>query len=79
MRWSDDPEIRGKLSNVICLCKFHDTLFEIGYISLSDDFQLLKRNPNNSETINLILNNTLNFRMPQNFSPSVEYLSRHRQ
>ncbi|NJN96960.1 MAG: hypothetical protein HC875_24125 [Anaerolineales bacterium] len=41
-RWADDHEARGNLSNVICLCKFHDSLFEDGYLSLSDDYKVLK-------------------------------------
>jgi hypothetical protein len=29
--WAEAPEARGMLSNVICLCQFHDVLFEQGY------------------------------------------------
>jgi Predicted restriction endonuclease len=41
--WAQAPEARGLLSNVLCLCRFHDILFEQGYWSLTDDFILLRK------------------------------------
>jgi putative restriction endonuclease len=39
-RWSDEPELRGDLSNGICLCLMHDKAFETGLFTLSNDFKV---------------------------------------
>jgi hypothetical protein len=77
-KWADDPEGRGDLSNIICLCKFHDALFEFGYFSLSDDFQILKEVNNGSQTVKLFLDLTEQFRLPQKYLPASKYLQKHR-
>ena len=41
--WAQAAEHRGDLSNVICLCRIHDALFEAGYWSLDDSFGVLKK------------------------------------
>ncbi|MCG3208397.1 MAG: hypothetical protein FOGNACKC_02001 [Anaerolineae bacterium] len=78
-RWTDDIEGRGDLSNVICFCKFHDSLFELGYFALSDKYQILKKNNCESQLINLILNLTEQFRLPEKYLPASKYLHRHRE
>ena len=77
-RWADDLEGRGDLSNVTCMCKFHDALFEFGYFSLSDDYQILKKQNTTSQTINLLLDITDEFRLPRRYLPGSKYLRRHR-
>ena len=77
-RWADDLKGRGDLSNVICLCRFHDTLFEFGYFSLSDDYQILKKQDTQSQTIGLLLDSTEEFRLPHKHLPASEYLQKHR-
>lgn len=79
VRWADAPEIRGNLSNVICLCRFHDSLFEIGYISLTDDLQVIKKNAGDSKTIELSLITAERFRSPVSYTPRPEFLRKHRQ
>lgn len=37
-RWVDEPELRGELTNGLCLCVFHDKAFEMGYFTLDKDF-----------------------------------------
>lgn len=78
-RWTDDIEGRGNLSNVICFCKFHDALFELGYFVLSDDYQVLKKSDYGSQMINLVLSLTEQFRLPARHLPAPEYLQRHRK
>ena len=78
-RWSDDPDARGKLSNVICLCRFHDALFEEGYFSLSDDYRVLKSPDVQSNTIALVLGCTSSFCAPATHPPAAEYLHKHRK
>lgn len=77
-RWGDDPEGRGDLTNVICLCKFHDALFETGYISFSDDLHVLTSDAARGEIVSAILRKTKSFRAPLSFSPSFDYLRKHR-
>lgn len=35
-RWSDVPELRGEVSNGLCLCLMHDRAFEYGYFTIDD-------------------------------------------
>jgi len=76
--WAEAPEVRGLLSNVICLCRFHDVLFEQGYWSLSDDYTVLKKGQLNSHTIASLLENTLKFRKPHQHCPAASFLRQHR-
>lgn len=76
--WADLPETRGLLSNVICLCRFHDVLFECGYWSLSDDLVVLRKAKQQSRTITTLLTDATNFRRPFNHPPELLFLSWHR-
>ncbi len=77
VRWADDPLARGNLNNVMCLCRFHDTLFEYGYFSLSDDYHVVKKEPD-SEVVARLLALTHSFRPPMAFPPSPKFLQAHR-
>jgi len=77
--WAEDPETQGLLSNIICLCKFHDALFENGYLSLADDFSVLKKSDQISRIIAMLLDNTVRFRKPSEHPPKAEFLRRHRR
>jgi len=76
--WSEAPEHRGNLSNVICLCRFHDVLFEYGYWSLGDDYRILKREQIASVAVRTVLDLAREFRTPVAFPPAAELLLRHR-
>jgi predicted restriction endonuclease len=39
-RWSDNEELRGELSNGLCLCLLHDKAFELGLFFLDDLFRV---------------------------------------
>ncbi len=78
-RWADDPEASGDFSNVICLCRFHDALFEHGYLSLSDDLTVLRKNDGGSRTVALNLEIAEKFQPPPSYPPSPVYLRKHRQ
>ncbi len=39
-RWSDEPDLRGEVSNGLCLCLIHDKAFEIGIFTLTDDHKV---------------------------------------
>jgi len=78
VRWADDDDARGDLTNLICLCKFHDPLFEQGYIAFTNELQILKKD-STSNTVSLNLDAAMEFRMPFRFPPAAEYLRRHRQ
>ena len=76
--WAEAPEARGKLSNVLCLCQFHDVLFEQGYWSLADDFTLRRKAQLRSRTIASLLDCTLQFRRPHDHPPASDFLRQHR-
>lgn len=77
-RWADDPDARGDLSNIICLCKFHDTLFEVGYFSFTDELKLLVKDEHYSKTVKLNIDAIQDFRLPQHNSPNPVFLKKHR-
>jgi putative restriction endonuclease len=76
--WAEAPEARGMLSNVICLCQFHDVLFEQGYWSLADDFTVLRKSALRSRTIASLLDHALQFRRPHDHPPAASFLRQHR-
>ena len=41
--WSEDADARGRLDNVICLCRPHDALFETGFWSLDRHLDVTRR------------------------------------
>nr|WP_290226606.1 HNH endonuclease [Trichocoleus desertorum] len=78
VRWADSRLLRGKLSNVICLCRLHDALFEQRYWSLRDDFSILIKASLNSNIIELVLNSSMQFRKPKKYLPEIYFLQKHR-
>lgn len=77
--WSASEEARGDLSNVICLCRFHDVLFELGYWSLGAMHEVLVKSPLTAGTIQALLHPGITFRLPAAFEPQQSYLLNHRQ
>jgi len=77
-RWADDPPARGDLCNVVCMCSFHDVLFEHGYFALADDYRILKRQIVASVTIRRILDITETLRADTAYPPSPVFLRKHR-
>lgn len=78
LRWADSPEHRGNLTNVLCLCKPHDSLFETGYWTLRDDYSLLANSSVESKTIRW-LTSRRQCRVPTQFPPNIEFIRAHRQ
>lgn len=79
-RWSDRPEARGKLSNVICYCSLHDKLFEHGYFSLLDTYEIRWRPDINSIALGIWRNEcTKEFSKPLIHPPAHEFLKEHRE
>jgi len=76
--WAAAPEARGMLSNIICLCRFHDVLFEQGYWSLADDLAVLRVRKRDSRVIRYLLNDGLRFREPHEHRPAMDFLHQHR-
>jgi putative restriction endonuclease len=76
--WGERVETRGLLSNAICLCRFHDALFESGYWSLTDDLRVVRRSPIDSATIQALLPPTGSLRLPTSHPPAAEFARHHR-
>jgi len=79
VRWADDPNTRGKLSNTLCFCRMHDALFELGYISLADDLTVLRRPQVTSNVIGFLQLTASSARAARSHPPAAEYLQLHRQ
>lgn len=77
--WAEAPDARGDLSNILCLCRFHDALFELGYWSLTNDLGVLTRSGLESTTLRALLAAGLTFRRPRLYSPAPAYLTHHRK
>jgi hypothetical protein len=77
--WAEREDTRGNLNNVICLCSFHDVLFEYGYWSLDDRFRVILRSDIESEAICRLLTAACAFREPFDHSPAIEFIRHHRQ
>ena len=78
LRWADNAESRGKLSNILCLCKMHDALFECGHISLTDQLSVLLMGGTTSATIKYLQSTAKRLRSPANHHPAPEFLKAHR-
>jgi len=77
-RWADCPQGRGDLANVVCLCRWHDPLLEYGFLSFSDDYRLLKREPH-SMFLEQLLQSTNIYRKPREIPLDPVYLALHRE
>jgi predicted restriction endonuclease len=79
VRWGDDPESRGRLSNVLCLCRMHDALFEVGYISVADDLRVLKKPGVTSTVVRYLQRTADRVRTARSHYPASVYLRLHRR
>lgn len=79
VRWSDDQDAQGRLSNVICLCRMHDALFESGHIAIADDLRVLRSKPAGSTVVDYLQSTAQRLRSPKSHPPIPEYLRQHRQ
>lgn len=79
IRWADRADTRGDLRNVMCLCRFHDPLFEQGYLSLTDSFEVIKKRQPKQTLLADVLDRTTTFKSPLVAPPLAEYLARHRK
>jgi hypothetical protein len=61
------------------MCRFHDALFESGYLSLADDLNILKKQNVTSSMLKRVLDATVAFKLPNSHQPLVSYLREHRQ
>jgi hypothetical protein len=80
-RWSDAADARGKLANVICMCRMHDALFEIGAFSLDERLipEIIITPEHLGGAAALVLAQTTGFRMPESHAPDLAYVRSHRQ
>lgn len=62
----------------MCLCKFHDAVFEDGYSSLDDQLSVVTRANIESDTIQALLGANVAFHRPAEFASEVEFLGDHR-
>lgn len=78
VRWADSEIARGDLSNVLCLCRFHDILFELGYWSLTNSYEVVRKSAVIGWPVSMLLPDAIAFREPCAFEPDIKYLTEHR-
>lgn len=78
-RWADDIENRGNLANAICFCRVHDSLFEEGYFSISDDFKIISKPNLDSTYISQVISLSSFFKLPSSVIPESSFLHQHRK
>lgn len=76
--WAEREDSRGILTNVICLCSFHDVLFELGYWSLDDRLRVVVRGDIEFKTIRRLVPVGCSFRRPTDYLPGIEFIRHHR-
>lgn len=73
--WSIDELNRLNPENAICLCAMHDRLFDRGYFSLDNDYNIIFSDKADDEIKKLFHNNE--FRQPKISNPNIEFLRIH--
>jgi DNA-binding transcriptional ArsR family regulator len=77
--WAESSDGRGDLTNILILCRPHDSLFEFGYWSLDDELAVLQHPEKKKPwVVRALLPNTISFRRPRYDAPACEYLRFHR-
>ncbi len=79
--WSKRKDIRIKPSNGICLCTFHDKVFDLGYISLTDDLKVIvTKTYLDDDQLTNELNKIDGIKIfkPKVHPPEIEFLEYHR-
>jgi putative restriction endonuclease len=75
--WNIDERNRLNPQNAICFCILHDKLFDKGYFSFSNDFQIIMSNKL-TQYLRLLLNDCT-FKMPQINIPALPFIEYHRK
>lgn len=83
LKWSQSQSQRLNPENGLCLCNIHDKAFEIGYIGIRNDYQIVISKElglsKEKETIKALFNRHENQKiiLPDKFYPSINYLEEH--
>jgi len=83
--WAEDEHNRLNPRNGLCLSTFYDRAFDIGLITLTDDYKMmvsseLERQQSNSHLRETFLERTgTTIELPDKFSPSPEFIRWHRE
>ncbi|MXV79548.1 MAG: HNH endonuclease [Chloroflexi bacterium] len=82
--WRDDKENRLNPTNGLCLNVLHDKAFDIGLITVGEDYRIkvssiLKNNDEDFLNLNLVSYEGVSIGLPQTHQPSQEFLAHHRQ
>ncbi|MCT4660504.1 MAG: HNH endonuclease [Tissierellales bacterium] len=73
--WSMDESNRLNPENAICLCAMHDRLFDRGYFSLDENYDIVFSDKADAEIKKMFSNTT--FRQPKQAKPNIEFLKIH--
>ena len=74
--WAADVNNRLNPSNAICFCVLHDKLFDRGYFSLSDSYDIVFGQKADENIIKLLSN--AEFKEPRRNHPGLEFIIYHR-
>lgn len=79
MPWSENIQARLDIQNILLLCGLHDLAFELGIITVEDDFTIKLNISGESRAIlDSITSKTLSLPKSESSFPRQEYLKNHR-
>lgn len=73
--WSMDESNRLNPENAICLCAMHDRLFDRGYFSLNENYDIVFSDKADAEIKKMFSNTKI--RQPKQANPNIEFLKIH--
>lgn len=82
--WSVRIDIRGDPRNVLCLCVLHDLLFDLGFVTVNHNMEIVVAKPHGkhpmlNETLSDLAGKKLLLPLIKSASPKEEYIEYHRK
>ncbi len=81
--WRDREDLRLNPHNGLCMCVFHDKVFDAGYLTVDEEYrivvsrQIFEYLPNDSVEMNVARHHRNKILLPDKFLPSQDFLKYH--
>lgn len=82
--WNKDKENRLNPSNGLCLCVFHDKCFDLGLITISENYEIIVSESLKQSNSKFIIDNIIKYegktiRLPSDNPPGKEFIKYHQK